>query len=454
MRRSIITTAVLSLFLLTTTVSRADIKLKVAVVNPSQTEVQTTPVRYDLPKGLTPSDITDIGPMELKYDFEKGNYYLSRVVKLKPAEKLIMEIKLKDIWMVPQKEIDFLINHTKFLTAQLQNDKHYKVGSILAQKITLRLDAIAKKQADQNLTITEHINLYYENLGILDEVREDIGMLENLVVDVGGIVKERVRVPVTLAVPIRGDEKNQAKLVEVVVKASNPSKTAQQSASVKYILPEEVTPRYVVDRGDLEMGYDFAKQAFYVYKDNVALKPSEIRNFTVKITDIWQISDVETEALKAHTDNLMLLLNGTEYLSQAKPIEDKIIRDLNEIKSVQALKVSADEHIAYYRKNKLLLDDAKQSAGQLEKLVSQSGASAGVTIREAEVQKGGGPKEKRARGYEGIDYIVKSIFRGKAPTAATTWKIIFGILIFVGMLSALFFWLWYSQVKRSEKKDV
>ncbi len=457
MRRFFLTSGVFSLICLLTSVfcplTYADIKLKVAVVNPSETEEQTTPVRYDLPKGMAPDVITDVGTMELKYDFDKGNYYLYQIVKLKPSEKVVLEIKLRDMWSIPQKDISFLKEHTKAMAAQLVNTRHAKTGDILAKKITERLDDISKKETDTNLSISEHINLYYENLGIMGEVKEDIGMLENLVLDVGGIVEDRVEVPMTLATPIRRGDKSQTLQIELTIKASNPSNTMKQSVDVKYILPQEVAPRYVVDRGDLEMGYDFAKQSFYVYKDKVELAPSETKIFTIKIMDIWQIPAVELDALRGHTNNLMLLLKGTEYFVQAKAMADKIMQSLAEVKQTQALKVAPNEHIAYYRKNLSLIDEVKKAINQLEKLTNQSGASAGVTIKEAEVERGGGLKVKRARGYEGIDYIVESIFKGKAPTVATTWKIIYSILIFIGVLTIVFFSLWYTQAKSSKKQE-
>ncbi|MDD5137107.1 MAG: hypothetical protein PHN63_07170, partial [Candidatus Omnitrophica bacterium] len=399
----------------------ADVKLKIAVVNPSQTENQTTPVRYDLPKGLTPDQVTDIGQMELKYDFDKGNYYLYKIVRLKPSQRIIMEIRLRDIWMIPAKDLDYLKNHTKALAEELKRTAHAKTGENLSKKITDRLNAITVKESDERLSMTEHINLYYENTAILDETKEDIGMLENLVIDVGGIVAERVKVPQTLAVAVKGDEAAGKGVLELTVKVSNPSTTTKQTADVKYLLPQETSPRHVVDRGGLEMGYDFSKQSFYVYKDNVLLKPSETRSYAVKLLDIWQIPDVEIDTLRAHTDNLILLLKGTEYFPQAEPLAQKVAQNLDTIKKVQALKVSADEHIANYRKNSILLEETKELIAKMEKLVTQSGASAGVTVKEAEIEKGGGPKERRPRGYEGIDYIVKSIFRGKAPSAATTW---------------------------------
>ena len=35
----------------------AEVKLKIAVVNPSSTEKQVSPIRYDLPKGIGPDQV-------------------------------------------------------------------------------------------------------------------------------------------------------------------------------------------------------------------------------------------------------------------------------------------------------------------------------------------------------------------------------------------------------------
>ena len=87
---------------------------------------------------------------------------------------------------------------------------------------------------------------------------------------------------------------------------------------------------------------------------------------------------------------------------------------------------------------------------QLEKMITQAGVSPGVTVQNAEKLKGGGVESRRPRGYEGVDMVAKSVFRGKAPSVATTWKIIFAILVFLGILGALFFGLWYSKLMKKE----
>jgi hypothetical protein len=262
-----------------------------------------------------------------------------------------------------------------------------------------------------------------------------------------------VQVPTTLAVPLNAREMPSDKdIIELRVKVSNPSEKGKQTTDVKYILPSEITPRYIMDRDSLDMAYDFGKECFYLYKDNVELAPSESKEFVVKVKDIWKVSDVELDALKKHTDNIMLLLKDTDYASRAKLAAERIDSTISRIRKTQALKASASEHIAYYRDNIKLLQEAKNEIAELERLVSQRGITAGITVKWPEDKFGGGTKSTKAKGFEGLDIIAQSIFKGKAPTIATTWKVIFAIIAFIGIIAALFFTLWYIQSRKRAKK--
>ena len=98
----------------------AAIKLKIAIVNPSTTQEQTAPVRYDLPKSVGPDQIIDIGEMSLGYDFKKTIYYVYGTVSLKPSEKKVLEIEIKDVWAIPPEKINFLREHTEGLLKKLK----------------------------------------------------------------------------------------------------------------------------------------------------------------------------------------------------------------------------------------------------------------------------------------------------------------------------------------------
>ena len=452
-RRMKITVILLLLLTLASGAGYADVKLKIAVVNPSSTDKQTSPIRYDLPKGIGPEQVIDIGKLEMKYDFDKGNYYLTGDVTLEPSERKVLEVAIRDVWGIPEKDLDNLKNHTDMLVNRLKNTKHLKAGAELSKDIIKQLDAIITQEKKAGASTRDRINQYYENEVVLSEIKENIGMLENLVLDVGGIVEERVQIPTTLAIPLKaGSLSDEGNIIELKIKAVNPSKKAKQITPVRYSLPSEISPRYIVDRNGLDMAYDFNKQCFYLYKDDLELAPEQSKEYVVRVRDIWNISDTELDALASHTDNIMLLLQGTEYLKQAQVSADKITANIDEIIKTQGYKVSAMEHIAYYRDNVKLLRDVKKSIAELEKFVSQRGVTAGVTVKWPE-EGGGGPLTRRARGYKGLDLIAQSIFKGQAPTVATTWKVIFLIIGFIGIIAAFFFTLWYIQSKKAGKKQ-
>ena len=432
----------------------ASIKLKVAVVNPSGTKEQTTPVKFNLPKGVGPEDIIDIGEMELKYNFEKRTYYVCQTVTLAPAEKKILEVSLRDIWMVHEKEINFLKKHADELKAKLKGSKHAELGGKLSDKIKADLEEIVETQKNPTLSAKQKINLYYGNIAALEDAREDTGMLENLVLDVGGIVEDRVEIPATLAISLAGLEKIEPEdIMELKVKISNLSAKKKKTTDLRYPLPHEIIPECILDSGELEIGYDFGEERFYAFKEDMELEPQETKIFIIKLKDIWKIPGAEIDVLRSHTNNLMLLLKGTEYFIGGEAMAKKVFSGLDEINRTQSLKVPPAKRIAYFRENTVSFEKMEGYVGQLEKLVSRSGSAPGVTIAKAERLKGGGLEPKRQTGYEGVRLIAESIFRGRAPTVATTWKIIFIILGFIGIVAAAFFALWYVQVKKREKKE-
>lgn len=430
----------------------ADVKLMIAVVNPSTTDSQSSPVRYDLPKGIGPDQVIDIGELEMKYDFDKGNYYLAGTVKLEPSERKVLEVTIRDVWNIPEKDLNNLKSHAELLIKRLKDTKHSKAGSTLYNRIIGQLENIITQEKASMASARERINQYYENEVILSEIKENIGMLENLVLDTGGIVEDRVQVPVTLAVPMNARALSDTRdVIELVIKIVNPSRKMKQVVPLKYLLPVEISPRYIIDRDGLEMAYDFDKQCFYLYQDDLELAPEQAKEFIVKVKDIWKISETELSALRSHTENIMLLLQGTDYFPQAKDSSDRITAGIGQIVRTQSTEASAIEHIAYYRDNVRLLQDVKEEIAALEKLISQRGVTAGVTVKWPE-EGGGGPQAKKTRGYKGLDMIANSIFRGQAPSIATTWKVIFVIIGFIGTIAAFFFGLWYIQSKKIAKK--
>ena len=445
---------IVALTVMSATAHAADtIKLKMAVVNPSAALKQTTPIRYDLPKGIQPEHVVDKGDMELGYDFKKGNYYVHQKITLEPAERKITQIILKDIWVIPEDELKFLRDHTVGLFERLEGTEHSEVGKDLQNQIEACLNEMEKTQLESSLNAREKMNTFYENKVSLDDCKENIGMLENLVLDVGGIVEDRVKVPETMTVSVpdwRGI--GPWETLEMKITVTNPFPEKELKTKIRRILPKEVTPKTIIDSDGLDVTYDFDSECFCLEEKDLVLEPGETRNFTVKIKDIWRVPAVELGAQEAHTKNLVLLLAGTVFNDEAETLLKEIYFDLGHIRTSQNLKVPPPEHIAYFRDNVTRLDEIKKKVAKLEKMTTQSGSTPGVTIAKAEKIEGAALEVKRPKGYEGVSVMAKTIFRGKAPEPATTWKIIFSIIGFVGVLSTTFFLLWRSQVKRERRK--
>jgi hypothetical protein len=158
------------------------------------------------------------------------------------------------------------------------------------------------------------------------------------------------------------------------------------------------------------------------------------------------------------TERLTSLLAQTDFKDQATFLGEDILKLLNEIGQTQSKKdVSTERHIGDYRRNITKLDEARKNLAKLERLVIQTGGSPGLTL----IGKGIGGKKgegvgksagEAVRGGQGLEWLEKSIFRGKAPNVTTTWKIIWLIVGFLAAMSFLFFILWWVQIKKSEGK--
>jgi hypothetical protein len=74
---------------------------------------------------------------------------------------------------------------------KLGDTEHAEVGSELAGQIQKKIALIDNTQKAKILNIRQKMNLFYENTISLNTVKEDIGMLENLVLDVGGVLEEK-----------------------------------------------------------------------------------------------------------------------------------------------------------------------------------------------------------------------------------------------------------------------
>jgi len=91
----------------------------------------------------------------------------------------------------------------------------------------------------------------------------------------------------------------------------------------KFYLPSEVKPEHLVDLKGFEVEYDALKGQSFLTREET-LKPSEIKQYSISIIDIWKINEGEIDNLKNRTREIFSLLENTEYVDSAKYLTKNI----------------------------------------------------------------------------------------------------------------------------------
>ena len=159
--------------------------------------------------------------------------------------------------------------------------------------------------------------------------------------------------------------------VTMSVVAVNPSADRTQVVPVKIELPQEITPKDILDSGELQLEYDEDRQAYYVYKESVALAPRETRVFEVSVRDVWFIPKNELNALRDYTSLVMERLQKTSYAATAKALADNILKRLNAIDATQNDdSLSRKSRIGAYRHHLQAIAAIKEDLARMEKLLT------------------------------------------------------------------------------------
>lgn len=166
---------------------REPVTFKVAVVNPSADKTQTVPVRMNLPQEVTPKDVLNKGELALEYDETKSSYYLYKeAVQLAPKETRLFEAQVRDVWFIPQTELDSLKNYTSLVLGRIEKTEYFATAKGLAQSIAERLDRIAATQNDESLSRKTRMGAYRYHLQAIAQIKEDLAKMEKLLTFTGG----------------------------------------------------------------------------------------------------------------------------------------------------------------------------------------------------------------------------------------------------------------------------
>lgn len=276
----------------------------------------------------------------------------------------------------------------------------------------------------------------------------------------------------TLGYPIIGSIEVSASVVLKIL-VENPSKTEPQTVPVKVYLPKEVNPKTdIIDLGDLKLNYDAATGTYYVHGE-VLLGPGESVHRVVEMKDVWVQSEEKLSAILEEAKEAARQLEGTPYEEEGEALVSEVKKKIEQIlKKQEETANNPGERIRAFRQGVQSLASVEQDISQLGQLKLE--ASVGETLekdlsakkeegeeasaeeeKEKEKGKDGSTKEadSETEGAEttipvgaGDDSADTVAPLGRSISMTTAWQIIFGILIFLGVLSAVAFFSWHRMV--------
>jgi len=169
-------------------VEREPMTLRVVAVNPSADKPKTIPVRFDLPLEVSPSDILDAGEMDVEFDTERSQYYVHKAeVTLAPKQTRVFSVVVRDVWFIPEQQIEALRAHTSLVMGRLKESEYRQAATQLGDSILGRLDEITALQEDEAASRKRRIGDYRRNLRTLEEIKEDLARMEKLLSFTGGV---------------------------------------------------------------------------------------------------------------------------------------------------------------------------------------------------------------------------------------------------------------------------
>ncbi len=177
--------------------------------------------------------------------------------------------------------------------------------------------------------------------------------------------------------PDKGFSSSWMELGSIVFKTlvTNPSALITQDAEVKYYLPKEIKKQHVLESDDgLTLKYDTDKGQFYVH-GTYSLAPGESQIVSVRVEDIWVISDKELDSIQKQATALIEPLKKTSYYAQGVTLESDIQVSLDKIRSRQGLAETPDSKLAAYADSQADLEGIKRKLDSLKTIVAEAGST-------------------------------------------------------------------------------
>lgn len=168
--------------LLAAPAARAELVMKILVVNPSDTETKEFDIRNPLPPEVKPEHVLSADGLRVEYDSQAGTFVLLGTVTLKPKEALTKRVLLEDVWVIAEDRFSTLRRELRNILEKLEETPYQQQGQLMAAAIERKLSAVEESQREPFTSPAQHITQYREDVKQLELVESDLVSLRQLMV--------------------------------------------------------------------------------------------------------------------------------------------------------------------------------------------------------------------------------------------------------------------------------
>ena len=155
------------------------IRYVIEVENPATNPAKLAKHKHYLPTEVKPEHVVEAKGFEIRFDEIKQQAFLLKEEQMASGEKKKYSIGIKDVWTIPQKDIDYLRVRGQYASDFLQGTKYADSAKYLLDRITTALADIEASQSQQR-EIKEHISTFRFNQKTYEGARKDVETLEKL----------------------------------------------------------------------------------------------------------------------------------------------------------------------------------------------------------------------------------------------------------------------------------
>lgn len=170
------------------------------------------------------------------------------------------------------------------------------------------------------------------------------------------IIKPLTLLPALCLLAIVACEAGEA--LSLNLRIANDLSEKAEKKRVKHYLPPEISRQDILDTGGLQIGYDEKTSLLYLYGEET-LDPGQSKNYKVVVADIWKISRDEIAFLKKQIANRLEFLKGTNDLSVANALAEKLNQQLDEVDRWAAENASAADISERIEKNRIYSEEVR-----------------------------------------------------------------------------------------------